>query len=90
MQQVQYGAHADRQPLDGLPLLHLALDAPVERDGGLEPADLLAAAERPAGTVTDGRSVTVDGTGHYPHLEKPEVFTKTLLDFLRGLPGPPF
>lgn len=54
-------------------------------NGGLEPADLLAAAERLARTVVNGRSVTIDGVGHYPNLEKPEIFRRTLLDFLRVL-----
>ncbi|WP_410092497.1 alpha/beta fold hydrolase [Streptomyces sp. uw30] len=54
-------------------------------NGGLEPADMLAAAERLAATVRDGRTEVVDGVGHYPNLEKPGVFNKILLDFLRSL-----
>lgn len=54
-------------------------------NGGLEPEDMLAAAERLAGTVHDGRAAVVDGVGHYPNLEKPEVFNKIVLDFLRTL-----
>ncbi|MEV7991733.1 alpha/beta hydrolase [Streptomyces sp. NPDC086077] len=67
----------DRVAKTGVPVLTV--------NGGLEPAELLAAAERLAGTVADGRSLTVDGTGHYPNLEKPGVFNTALLDFLRGL-----
>ncbi|MFF8352164.1 alpha/beta fold hydrolase [Streptomyces chartreusis] len=54
-------------------------------NGGLEPADMLAAAERLAGTVHDGRTEVVDDVGHYPNLEKPEIFNKIVLDFLRTL-----
>ncbi|MFE5812253.1 alpha/beta fold hydrolase [Streptomyces sp. NPDC056479] len=54
-------------------------------NGGLEPADMLAAAERLATTVRDGRAEVVDGVAHYPNLEKPEIFNKVLLDFLQTL-----
>ncbi|MFD8720786.1 alpha/beta fold hydrolase [Streptomyces sp. NPDC059629] len=62
------------------------IDVPVLAiNGGLEPADLLAAAERLAREVPDGRAEVVEGVGHYPNLEKPEVFNTLLLDFLRAL-----
>jgi pimeloyl-ACP methyl ester carboxylesterase len=62
------------------------IDVPVlTLNGGLEPADMLDAADRLARTVRDGRSETVEGVGHYPNLEKPEVFNEILLDFLRTL-----
>lgn len=62
------------------------IDVPVLTvNGSLEPDDLLGAAQRLAGTVREGRSATVDGTGHYALLEKPHVFTAILLDFLRSL-----
>ncbi|MFV0132441.1 alpha/beta fold hydrolase [Streptomyces sp. HMX87] len=62
------------------------IDAPLLAvNGSLEPDDLTAAAERLAGTVRDGRSLTVDGAGHYANLEKPEEFNRILLDFLRVL-----
>ncbi|MFJ4466465.1 alpha/beta fold hydrolase [Streptomyces sp. NPDC089424] len=67
----------DRVVQSGVPVLAV--------NGAFEPAELLAAAERLAGAVADGRSLTVDGTGHYPNLEKPEAFNAALLDFLRGL-----
>ncbi|MFD8522553.1 alpha/beta fold hydrolase [Streptomyces capillispiralis] len=54
-------------------------------NGALEPAELHDAARRLAGAVPDGRAVTVDGTGHYPNMERPEPFNRILLDFLRGL-----
>ncbi|MFF9206119.1 alpha/beta fold hydrolase [Streptomyces sp. NPDC014986] len=61
----------------GVPLLTV--------NGALEPAGLHAAAERLAGAVPDGRTVTVDGTGHYPNMERPELFNRILLDFLGSL-----
>jgi pimeloyl-ACP methyl ester carboxylesterase len=54
-------------------------------NGSLEPADLLAAAERLSAATPGGRSVTIDGTGHYPNLEKPEEYNRILLDLLRSL-----
>lgn len=54
-------------------------------NGSLEPADLHAAAERLAGAVPDGRTATIDGTGHYSALERPDAFNRVLLDFLEPL-----
>jgi pimeloyl-ACP methyl ester carboxylesterase len=54
-------------------------------NGSLEPADMLAAAERLAATVRDGRAEVVSGVGHYPNLEKPEVFNRILAEFLHTL-----
>ncbi|MEU9352037.1 alpha/beta hydrolase [Streptomyces griseoloalbus] len=54
-------------------------------NGTLEPDDVHAAAERLAEAVPHGRAVTVDGTGHYPNMERPELFNRILLDFLRAL-----
>ncbi|MEU0042541.1 alpha/beta fold hydrolase [Streptomyces werraensis] len=54
-------------------------------NGSLEPAELHAAAERLAGAVPGGRTATVDGTGHYSALERPDAFTRVLLDFLASL-----
>lgn len=67
----------DRLPEIDVPLLVLS--------GGLEPAELHAAAERLAAAVPDGRSVILEGTGHYPNLERPQLFNDTVLDFLRTL-----
>ncbi|MGW7418553.1 alpha/beta fold hydrolase [Streptomyces sp. NPDC054813] len=62
------------------------IDVPVLTiNGDLEPADLLAAAERLAREVPDGRTETVEGTDHYPNLERPDVFNSLLLGFLRSL-----
>ncbi|MEV0170454.1 alpha/beta hydrolase [Streptomyces sp. NPDC050803] len=54
-------------------------------NGTLEPAEMIDAADRLAGTVRDGRAVTIEGVGHYPNLERPEEFNKILLEFLRAL-----
>jgi pimeloyl-ACP methyl ester carboxylesterase len=54
-------------------------------NGSLDAPDLLGEAERLARTVRHGRSVTVDGAGHYPNLEQPQAFDRIVLDFLRSL-----
>ncbi|MFJ8630308.1 alpha/beta fold hydrolase [Streptomyces sp. NPDC093568] len=54
-------------------------------NGGLEPDDMLTAAERLTTTVRHGRAEIVDGVGHYPNLEKPQEFNRILLDFLHSL-----
>ncbi|MFD5448016.1 alpha/beta fold hydrolase [Streptomyces sp. NPDC003470] len=62
------------------------IDVPVLTvNGALDAPDLIAEAERLARTVRDGRSVTMEGTAHYPNMERPEEFNRILLDFLRGL-----
>ncbi|MFC8391643.1 MULTISPECIES: alpha/beta fold hydrolase [unclassified Streptomyces] len=62
------------------------IDVPVLTvNGALDAPDLIAEAERFARTVRDGRSVTIDGTAHYPNLERPEELNKILLDFLGSL-----
>ncbi|GAA3413374.1 alpha/beta hydrolase [Streptosporangium vulgare] len=61
----------------GVPVLavHGAADSP----------DHIGMAERLAGTVADGRTVSVDGAAHYPNMEHPGVFDEILTDFLRTL-----
>ncbi|WP_406007820.1 alpha/beta hydrolase [Streptomyces sp. NBC_00637] len=54
-------------------------------NGALDTADVLAAAQRLADTVRHGRSVVIEGTAHYPNMEKPEEFTAVVADFLRSL-----
>lgn len=56
-------------------------------NGALDVPDLLAEAERLARTVPDGRSVTIEGTAHYPNLEKPEEFNELVAGFVRALPA---
>jgi pimeloyl-ACP methyl ester carboxylesterase len=62
------------------------IDVPVLTvNGTLDAPDLLADAERYAATAQNGRSVLVEGTSHFPNLEKPEEFNAIVLDFLRSL-----
>ncbi|MFJ8105937.1 alpha/beta fold hydrolase [Streptomyces sp. NPDC096132] len=62
------------------------VDVPVlTLNGALETADVITAARRLADTVQNGRSVLIEGTGHYPNMEKPEEFTATIREFLRTL-----
>ncbi|WP_371102478.1 alpha/beta fold hydrolase [Streptomyces sp. PU_AKi4] len=62
------------------------IDVPVLTvNGALDAPDLIAEAERFARTVRDGRSVIIDGTAHYPNLERPEELNGILLDFLGSL-----
>jgi pimeloyl-ACP methyl ester carboxylesterase len=62
------------------------IDVPVLTvNGTLDSPDLLVDAERYADTVQNGRSVLVEGTSHFPNLEKPEEFNELLLGFLREL-----
>ncbi|MET8076302.1 alpha/beta hydrolase [Streptomyces sp. NPDC005303] len=62
------------------------IDVPVLTvNGTLDSPDLLADAERYADTAQNGRSVLVEGTSHFPNLEKPEEFNAIVLDFLRSL-----
>ncbi|MFI5567277.1 alpha/beta fold hydrolase [Streptomyces sp. NPDC051740] len=62
------------------------IDVPVLTvNGALDAPDLIAEAERFARIVRDGRSVIIDGTAHYPNLERPEELNKILLDFLGSL-----
>lgn len=62
------------------------LDIPVLLvNGALDSPDLIADAELYAHTARKGRSVIVEGTAHFPNLEKPEEFNALLLDFLRTL-----
>ncbi|MGA4838378.1 alpha/beta fold hydrolase [Streptomyces sp. G45] len=55
--------------------------------GDLDSADHIAMVERLARTVPDGRAATVEGTAHYPNMERPEAFDALLEDFLRSLPA---
>ncbi|MEU2322174.1 alpha/beta fold hydrolase [Streptomyces althioticus] len=53
-------------------------------NGALEPAELHTAAERLAAAVPYGRTATLEGTGHYSALERPDAFVGVLLDFLES------
>lgn len=54
-------------------------------NGGIDSVNHIDLAERVVRTVVDGRAVTVEGTGHYPNMERPEEFNAHLLGFLRAL-----
>ncbi|MFM9370821.1 alpha/beta fold hydrolase [Streptomyces sp. Da 82-17] len=56
-------------------------------NGALASTDHLAMADRLVRTVPDGRSATVEGTAHYPNLERPEEFNALVRDFLTGIHG---
>jgi pimeloyl-ACP methyl ester carboxylesterase len=58
----------------GVPLLAV--------DGSLDADDHLRNSRRLVDTVPDGRAVTVDGTAHYPSMERPAEYTGVLRDFL--------
>ncbi|MDI3403732.1 alpha/beta fold hydrolase [Streptomyces cavernicola] len=63
------------------------IKAPVlTLNGELASDDHLAMAERLARTVPDGRTATVDGTAHYPNMERPDLFNALVRDFLAELP----
>jgi pimeloyl-ACP methyl ester carboxylesterase len=55
--------------------------------GGVDGDDHIRMAERVAHTVPHGRTATVGGTAHYPNMERPELFTAILLDFLAAHAG---
>ncbi|MGW1179319.1 alpha/beta fold hydrolase [Kitasatospora sp. NPDC002543] len=54
-------------------------------NGGVDSVDHICLAERVVRTVVDGRAVIVEGTGHYPNMERPEEFNAHLLGFLGAL-----
>jgi pimeloyl-ACP methyl ester carboxylesterase len=61
----------------GVPLLAV--------DGSLDADDHLRNSRRLVGTVPDGRAVTVEGTAHYPSMERPAEYTAILRGFLREI-----
>ncbi|MFD0855458.1 alpha/beta fold hydrolase [Actinomadura adrarensis] len=56
-------------------------------NGALDSPDHLGMAERLAGTVQDGRAVSIEGAAHYPNMERPEEFNSLLDDFLNSITG---
>jgi len=62
------------------------IDVPVLAiHGAIDSPDHIGMAERLIGTVTDGRSISIDGTAHYPNMERPDRYNEILDDFLRAL-----
>ncbi|MFE7356160.1 alpha/beta fold hydrolase [Streptomyces sp. NPDC057543] len=62
------------------------IDVPVLAiNGAIDSPDHLDMAERLTCTVVNGHAISIDGTAHYPNVERPGVFNKALEDFLRTL-----
>ncbi|MFD9004071.1 alpha/beta fold hydrolase [Streptomyces sp. NPDC059582] len=62
------------------------VDVPVLTvNGALDTADVITAAQRLADTVRHGRSVVVEGAGHYLNMEKPQEFGAIVEAFLHTL-----
>lgn len=53
--------------------------------GELDAADHIAMATRLAATVAHGSVITLQGTAHFPNMERPGPFNKLISDFLRSL-----
>jgi pimeloyl-ACP methyl ester carboxylesterase len=53
--------------------------------GGIDSDDHIRMAERLVRGVADGRSTTIDGTAHYPNIERPELYNEIVGEFVRGL-----
>ncbi|MFE0331207.1 alpha/beta fold hydrolase [Streptomyces sp. NPDC058960] len=54
-------------------------------NGGVDSPDHIGMAERLVRTVAHGRATVVEGTGHYPNMERPDAFNAIVGDFLRSL-----
>ncbi|MDQ0943842.1 alpha/beta fold hydrolase [Streptomyces sp. V1I1] len=54
-------------------------------NGGIDGDDLIGMAERLVHTVANGRAATVEGTAHYPNMERPDAFNEILGDFVQAL-----
>ncbi|MDT0455032.1 alpha/beta hydrolase [Streptomyces sp. DSM 41527] len=53
-------------------------------NGGIDSDDHIGMAERLVHTVANGRATTVEGTAHYPNMERPDTFNDILGRFLRS------
>ncbi|MGW5664079.1 alpha/beta fold hydrolase [Streptomyces sp. NPDC003758] len=53
-------------------------------NGGIDSPDHIGMAERLVRTVAHGRATVVEGTGHYPNMERPDAFDAIVRDFLRS------
>lgn len=54
-------------------------------NGAIDSPDHIGMAERLIGTVRSGRVVSIDGTAHYPNMERPDRFNGLLADFLANV-----
>ncbi|MGW1280553.1 alpha/beta fold hydrolase [Streptomyces tsukubensis] len=66
--------------LPGITVPVLAVNGALDSEGHLRMAGRLVR------EVADGRTVLVDGSAHYPHLERPGAFDTALAEFLEALP----
>ncbi|WP_079194266.1 alpha/beta fold hydrolase [Streptomyces sp. CB02923] len=63
-----------------------AIEVPVLAiNGGIDSPDHIGMAERLVRTVGNGRAASVDGTAHYPNLERPDEFNEILEGFLEAV-----
>ncbi|MEW9517315.1 alpha/beta fold hydrolase [Streptomyces tubercidicus] len=53
-------------------------------NGTLDMDDCIGMGERLVRTVAHGRTATIDGTAHYPNMERPDVFNRMVEEALRG------
>lgn len=75
--------HPPPQAWDWRPRL-AGLHAPTLVVHGMEDLILLATSQEWAAVLPDARLLTIEGAGHYPHLEAPEMFFPAVDTFLRG------
>jgi len=54
-------------------------------NGTADSPDHIGMTERLARIVANGRAIPVEGTAHYPNMERPDVFNEILEGFLRAL-----
>ncbi|MEU5207909.1 alpha/beta fold hydrolase [Streptomyces sp. NPDC020742] len=54
-------------------------------NGDIDSSDHTGMAQRLVRTVADGRATTVEGTAHYPNMERPAAFNEILGHFLRSV-----
>ncbi|XVQ89464.1 hypothetical protein ACQP2K_19210 [Microbispora siamensis] len=60
------------------------IDVPVLAiNGAIDSPDHIGMAERLTSTVATRRAISIDGTAHYPNVERPNVFNDILEAFLR-------
>ncbi|WP_433372035.1 alpha/beta fold hydrolase [Streptosporangium sp. CA-115845] len=60
------------------------IDVPVLAiNGAIDSPDHIGMAERLVRTVANGRAISVEGSAHYPNMERPDIFNEILEDFLR-------
>jgi pimeloyl-ACP methyl ester carboxylesterase len=77
--------YAAREPVDGWPLLREIVAPTLVVRGELSPILTRAMAERLSGEVRGARLVEVPDAYHHLVLDRPEAFTKALLEFLDDL-----